>query len=49
MRMRTRGHHIMVPETSQITNFRARLLVNKPTYWYNIFLWANFIQAGKKN
>ena len=24
MRVHTRGHHIMVPEASQITNFRAR-------------------------
>ena len=31
MHMRTRGCHIMVPETSQMTNFRAR-------FYYNTFL-----------
>ena len=25
------------------------ILVNKPTYRYIIFLWASFLQAGKKN
>ena len=33
MRMRTRGYHIMVPETSQITNFQAR-------FFYNTFLYS---------
>ena len=31
--MRTRGRHIMVPETSQITNFRARFFYNTFLYW----------------
>ena len=50
MHMRIRGRHIMVPETSQITNFQAHffyitrfILVNKPNYRYNIFLWASFL------
>ena len=28
MRMYTRGRYIMVPETSRITNFRARFFYN---------------------
>ena len=54
MRMRTRSRYIMAPETSQTIKFRARsfirplILVNKP-YWYNIFVWASFLQVGKKN
>ena len=31
--MRTRGRHIMVPETSQITNFPACFFYNTFYYW----------------
>ena len=56
MRMLTRGCHIMVPETNQITNFQARffyntfyvLLVNKSTYRYNIFYGPVFFRRVKR-
>ena len=55
MRMRTRGRHRMVTETSKTTNFdpvsfikHVFILVSKPTHQYNFFVLASFFRRVKE-
>ena len=56
MRMRTRGHHRMVTETSKATNFQACFFYNTFLYWLanllinnNFFVLASIFQLVESN
>ena len=54
MHMHTRGHQMMVIETSKTINFWGRFVYNmvgyildsNPIHRYNIFLLASFLEVG---